>query len=407
MTSIQRLREQTVASCAPLVLAASLACGAGASASVSPVSPSASPGDAGEGAEEANRQAPPRTVRIGGSEVYLSGFNIAWFDFAKDVGRGIDERRLREALSDVVSVGGNTMRWWIHTDGTTTPEWGGADGQRRVVGPGGSFIADLRRALDIAGEYRVFIVPSLWSFDMLRDNDVRHPPVRDNYRLLSEDAVLGSYIENALVPMVRALNGHAALGAWELFNEPENMTEPWFPKDPAFYGGPVPTLERLQRTQAKLAAAIHRTARAEGQIALVTTGSKSMGKYNSDAAGGTNLYRDDRLIAAADGDPLATLDFYEPHYYDNEGDAGAWSVFHHPAAYWEVDKPIVIGEFYSREPLNLLGEVVQPETMCRRLVDQGYAGGWPWQWNEYREPVMTCLDAARPPRAPGPPALAR
>jgi hypothetical protein len=98
-----------------------------------------------------------------------------------------------------------------------------------------------------------------------------------------------------------------------------------------------------------MAATIHRAAMDQGETALVTTGSKSMGKYTSDAAGGTHLYRDDRLVAAADGDPLAVLDFYEPHYYDNEGDRGAWSVFHHPASHWEVDKPIVIGEFHTHE----------------------------------------------------------
>jgi hypothetical protein len=116
-------------------------------------------------------------------------------------------------------------------------------------------------------------------------------------------------------------------------------------------------------------------------------------------AGGTNLYRDDRLIAAADGDALATLDFYEPHYYNNEGDKGAWSPFHHPAAYWQVDKPIVIGEFHTLEPLDVLDQVIDPRDMCQRLVDYGYAGGWPWQWNEHAEPIKVCLKAASIERA--------
>jgi len=333
----------------------------------------------------------PSRIQRAGEELYLSGFNIAWFDFAKDVGQGVDEVRLRQAARDLADAGGNTLRWWIHTDGSTTPEWGDVNGQRRIVGPGGSFIPDLRKALDIVAEYGVYIVPCLWSFDMLRDNEVRHPPVRDNYRLLTQDAVLESYIDRALVPMVRALNGHPALLAWELFNEPENMTESWFKKDKAFYGGEVPTLEQLQRVQAKMAAAIHRVAAEQKQIALVTTGSKSMGKYTSDVAGGTNLYRDDRLQAAAGGDPLARLDFYEPHYYDNEGDQGAWSVFHHRASYWQVDKPIVIGEFHPFGSLNLLGERIDGKQMCQRLVDYGYAGGWPWQWNEHAEDIRACL----------------
>jgi hypothetical protein len=376
--------------CPLLLLAASVpACGASASG-VAPAT-AASPASSSADADEPVGAAPPNRIRHRGKDLYLSGFNIAWFDFAKDIGKGVAEERLRQAASDVSSAGGNTLRWWIHTDGTTTPEWSVVDGQRMVSGPGASFVDDMRRALDIAAEYGVYIVPSLWSFDMLRDNPERRPPVHDNYRLLAEDAVLESYIEHALVPMVQALNGHPALVGWELFNEPENMTEGWFRKDKAFYGGEVPTLARLQRVQAKLAAAIHRVALAQNQVALVTTGSKSMGKYTSDAAGGTNLYRDDRLIAAADGDALATLDFYEPHYYDNEGDKGAWSPFHHPASYWQVDKPIVIGEFHVLEPLDVLGQVIAPRDMCQRLVDNGYAGGWPWQWNEHVEPIKLCL----------------
>jgi hypothetical protein len=127
-----------------------------------------------------------------------------------------------------------------------------------------------------------------------------------------------------------------------------------------------------------------------------------MGKYGSDVAGGTNLYRDDRLVAAADGDPLATLDFYEPHYYDNEGDQGAWSPFHHPAAYWRVDKPIVIGEFHALEVLDVLGQPIEPRQMCQRLLEHGYAGGWPWQWNEHPEQLHACLSAMQPVARPEP-----
>jgi mannan endo-1,4-beta-mannosidase len=395
-----RLRVSSVQRVTSLFLLLSATALSACGASVPSAAPATPASSAGSSEGEPVSAAPLNRIRHAGKDLYLSGFNIAWFEYSKDFGKGINEARLRQAASDVSSAGGNTLRWWVHVDGTTTPEWGLVNGQRMVTGPGAHFIDDLRRALDIAREHGVYIVPCLWSFDMLRDNPERHPPVQDNYRLLSDDAALQAYIDNALTPMVRALNGHPALVAWELFNEPENMTEGWFRKDKAFYGGEVPTLEQLQRVQAKLAAAIHRVAREQNQVALVTTGSKSMGKYTSDVAGGINLYRDDRLIAAADGDPLATLDFYEPHYYDNEGDKGAWSVFHHPAAYWQVDKPIVIGEFHTLEPLDVLDQVVQPKDMCQRLIDFGYAGGWPWQWNEHAESILTCLKASRLPSSP-------
>lgn len=337
----------------------------------------------------------PNFIIHRGEAVYLRGFNIAWLDFAKDFGSGIDEARLREVLSDVRQAGGNSLRWWLHVDGSFTPEWGVVDTQRMVTAPGGSLIADLRRALDVAAEYQVYLVVSLWSFDMLYHNDYRRPPNVDNYRLLSDDRVLASYLNNALIPMVKELNDHPQLFAWELFNEPENMTEAWLPLKEMFYGGPVPSLERLQRVHGLMAAAIHQTAAALGQVALVTTGSKSLGKYNSDVSGGINLYRDDRLIAAAGGNPAATLDFYEPHYYNNEQCQGAWSPFHHEASHWGLDKPIVIGEYYAHENLDLLGDPVAGEQLCLRLKENGYAGAWSWQWNEYRDAVMKCAKYLR------------
>lgn len=337
-------------------------------------------------------------ILYNGSPVYLSGFNIAWFDFARDVGAGISEPALRVALQDVATAGGNTLRWWMHIDGSLTPEWGDINGERMVVGPGKTFLEDLKLALDIATEYKVYIVPSLWSFDMLKKNDYRNPPSADNFRLLTDPQVLQSYIDNALIPMVKALNSHPQLVAWELFNEPENMTESWLPEQSDFYGGAVPTLEQLQRVQATMAAAIHRTAIDQGEVALVTTGSKSMGKYNSDVAGGFNWYRDDRMITAAGGDPLATLDFYQPHYYNNEGKQGRWSPFHHPASYWAVNKPIVVGEFHV-EDLNVLDEPIAAFDLCKVLHEHGYAGGWGWQWNEHSEQLIACLKRLHQPSA--------
>lgn len=339
-------------------------------------------------------QSPQGHILYEGKRVYLSGFNIAWFDFARDFGEGIDERALRKALQQVKDSGGNSLRWWVHTDGSQTPSWHKVDGEPLVASPGGSLIADFKKALDIAEEYGVYIVPSIWSFDMLKKNDYRKPPTADNYRLLTDDNVLDSYIQNALIPMVKALNDHPQLIAWELFNEPENMTESWFPQQGDFYGGPVPSLERLQVVQARMTVAIHQAALDLGQTALVTTGSKSMGKYNSDIAGGINLYRDDRMIAAAGGNPLATLDFYAPHYYNNEGKQGAWSPFHHNVKHWKVNKAVVIGEFHANEELDVLDDSVQAEDLCKRLITNGYAGGWSWQWNEHAEHLIHCQERA-------------
>jgi hypothetical protein len=41
--------------------------------------------------------------------------------------------------------------------------------------------------------------------------------------------------------------------------------------------------------------------------------------------------------------------------------------------------------------LDVLGEPVTQRQMCQRLVELGYAGGWPWQWNEYPVQIKACL----------------
>lgn len=335
----------------------------------------------------------PSLISRQGQDFYLSGVNLAWLDFAADFGSGLHEDLLHQMLDDVQAAGGNSVRWWVHADGSRTPEWGLVDGQRLVTAPGGNMIEDLRRALDIASQYNIFIVPTLWSFDMLRNNEFRQPPTLDNYRLLVDEGVLQSYIDNALLPMVEALNDHPQLFAWDLFNEAEVMTESWFHEEEAVDETRIPSRADIVRTQAVLAAAIHRAAEQNGQQALVTTGSKSMAKYNSDVAGGSNWYRDDRMIAAAGGDRLAVLDFYKPHYYDNEGRGGDWSVFHHAATHWGVDKPTLIGKFYADQILDLLDDPVAGSQMCQRLADNGYAGAWPWQWRqgELRASALECV----------------
>lgn len=78
---------------------------------------------------------PQGHVVIKGKPVYLSGFNVAWFDFARDFGKGVDEKALRKALQQVKDSGGNSLRWWMHTDGSQTPEWHTVNGVRLVAGP--------------------------------------------------------------------------------------------------------------------------------------------------------------------------------------------------------------------------------------------------------------------------------
>jgi hypothetical protein len=313
--------------------------------------------------------------------------------------------------------GGNALRWWLHTAGTVTPQFNDSG---LVVGPGAGTVADLRKVLDLAWEREIGIILCLWSFDMLRSSN--QPTVLNrNTLLLTDTNYTRSYINNCLIPMVDSLKGHPAIIAWEIFNEPEGMSLPY----PTEFGWPdmqhVP-MATIQRFVNLSAGAIHR----RDPSALVTNGAWSFKaltdvpaaslskagemilplsqaerlqgakmlkeKYRSSlsieeiidhlekVAGLTNYnyYSDSRLMAAG-GDPAGILDFYSVHYYETiqPDNPSAISPFHHPAAYWGLNKPIVVGEFAVQ---NTVG--VPKESLFVTLFQTGYAGAQAWSWTD-------------------------
>ncbi|PAP76005.1 discoidin domain-containing protein [Rubrivirga marina] len=318
------------------------------------------------------------TVRFNDQDLWLSGGNVAWVDFARDIGPGTtDLARFEEAFSDLHASGGNTMRLWLHTTGDATPAYSATE-VGAITGPGAGAIEDLEAILDLAWEHEVGLVLCLWSFDMLQNG--RSPAKLAQNRALLESAELTqTYIDNALTPMVEALADHPAIIAWEIFNEPEGMTGQfgWTPERV--------NMTHVQRFVNQTAGAIHRAA----PEALVTNGSWSF-RASSDVVPGPNNknYYSDAELVAAGGDELGTLDFYSVHYYEWGGTQ--LSPFHHDADHWGLDKPIVMAEFFLGGGHSGSGDGdedaifgVPYEDAYTTLYDRGYAGGLGWQWFNY------------------------
>jgi hypothetical protein len=309
-------------------------------------------------------------IPISGEDTFASGGNIAWINFARDIGPG--ETRLdlfEEMFREMNENGGNMMRIWLHTNGTSTPEFSGMD----VVGPGVGAIEDLRDILDLAYFYDLSLLLCLWSFDMLQTGQLTDQQRDRNLGLLNDESQLQTYIDNSLIPMVDSLKSHPAIAAWEIFNEPEGMSS-------QFGWTPVKVnMSSIQRFVNRTAGAIKRTA----PEALVTNGSWNI-RANSDIGSWTNYYRDDRLIEAG-GDEDGILDFYGIHYYKHF--PTSQSPFHNDASHWELDKPIVVGEFYMSDPREdsdpdgIYG--VHWSDLYEELYDRGYAGALGWQWFDW------------------------
>ena len=317
---------------------------------------------------------PKDRIEVAGQRIFMSGGNVAWVNYARDIGPVPTNLAQFESIFQEVSLyGGNTMRLWLHTNGTSTPEWDGAF----VVGPGQNAINDLINILDLAQQYNINLNLCLWSFDMLQgvgsQTGLTQDQINRNTALLTESDKLQAYINNALIPMVDAVKGHPALGAWEIFNEPEGMTSyGWTPNQVA--------MSDIQWFVNRTAAAIRRT----DPGTPVTNGSWNI-RVMTDIGSFHNYYRDDRLISAG-GDPDGILDFYSVHYYAQHFGEDQ-SPFHNDASHWELDKPIVVAEFW---PTDQRG--VAAEDLYTTLYDRGYAGALAWSWSDNSEPWQPALD---------------
>jgi hypothetical protein len=307
-------------------------------------------------------------IRNGELSKFMSGINIAWNSFANDL-TNFDAKTFTTFFNNVENSGGNAVRWWLHTNGVASPTFG-SDG--KVTGLRSGEIKNMKAALDMAAERGIMVSMCLWSFDMLQDqgNDRAR-----NKRLLEDASITQSYIDNALIPILKEIGDHPAVMSWEVFNEPEGMTSEFG------WSTDRTEMKYVQQFVNLVAGAIHR----QTPTALVSNGSWSF-IASTDVSSFIDYYRDDRLIAVG-GDTDGTLDFVQVHYYDHFSEGA--SPFAHAASYWGIDKPIVIGEF----PANGVKGYNAVETF-EQLYKLGYAGAMTWSWSDTQFGGLTATSPA-------------
>lgn len=350
-----------------------------------------------------------------GGRWFLVGANVPWLnggygaDFATVEEwnqHTYDPNATRAMLRALRQQGANTVRWWLFADGRGAPEFNANSGGA-VTGLDANFLPSLANAIQIAAEEDMYLVFNLWSFDMLMaDSTVsgRGEHAGGHRDLIVESAKRSSFINNALLPMLRypvgasgyTIGTHPHVLAWDIFNEPEfGINElPHFA--PASDISQPVTLAQMQRFIAEISGAIHRNSNQ-----LTTVGSASM-KWNSTGALGAagNFWSDAALTAY---DPQGYLDFYQIHYYGwMNGDERYWSYSPLFIDWYEgqFDKPVVVGE----APANAGGTNRTPPQLLAGLRANCYAGAWVWpyfnindntgQWSDAATAVKALTDVA-------------
>ncbi len=310
-------------------------------------------------------QAMPFSDRItlpSGEKIFVSGHNLAWISFANDVGdTPLNATRFEAAIKAVADSGGNTMRVWLSTNGANDPKFG-ADGY--VSGLGSNTIANVQQMLAIARKHKMLLMPVLLTHNFMQNQG---QSLANTRKMLTTDSGMSAYIKNALVPLVTAIGNDPNLICWEIANEAEGMVS-----------GVGWTDEKIAKVDVQKF-----TNRMTGAIKRAVPGVLvSTGIVQASYLG---WYTDDQLKTIG-GDADGTLDFYMVHYYGWNGVSN--SPFRKGAAAWNMDKPILVGEFASSSwgPTTLSSSKMQDaenvDTLLENLFKNGYAGGLFWQYQK-------------------------
>lgn len=299
-----------------------------------------------------------------GEKIWLSGYNLAWIQFAGDVGDApLNATAFRAAMKAVSDSGGNVMRVWLSTNGSKDPVFG-SDGL--VSGLGSKTIANVQQMLAIAKENKMLLMPVLLTHNFLQNQSGVN--LANNKKMLTTDEGLKAYIDKAVVPLVSAIGKDPNLVCWEIANEPEGMVEN------VGWTNEKISKEAVQKFTNRMAGAIHRAV--PGVLVSTGTVQASYLGWYTDAA-----------LKASGADADGVLDFYMVHYYGWNGTSN--SPFRKGAAAWGVDKPLVVGEFASSswshvDPKTPSSSPMQDaenvDTLLSNLYKSGYAGGLFWQY---------------------------
>jgi hypothetical protein len=331
-------------------------------------------GGGGGGAGESCETAPPDAcpmpsgIQIGCNKRFALGINYAWRNFGADFGglatwsiSGVAAAPTDYAsdLAAMKSNGAAVIRWWVFPDLRGDGVQFDAGGDPTGLSP--AALADMAKALELAAQAGVYLVPTIFSFDAFRpEHVVENVTVRGMTALVTTPERRNKLIGNVVRPLAQAAaaSPHASrLLGWDVINEPEWAIEATGQNAQDF----TPNEELDLVSLADMKALINESAAALKQEtpAAFTSVGWAAAKW---------------AWAFAD----VPLDVNQPHIYGWVNQY--WPYTSTPAQLGYPERPTIMGEFFLQAmPFSDSNANDTFAAILESWWSNGYAGAWPWQ----------------------------
>ena len=252
-----------------------------------------------------------------GKEIWFSGCNTPWFRW-NDFDGNMDEAVWDKTFSDLAADHINCTRIWVNCNGDSIVN---VDYDGEIDHVNDAHWSDLDKLFAIAEKYKVYVMPTLLSFDHFKHSDWQ--------ALLRSKEFCDQYAEMYVEEFCRRYGDCEYIMGVDIMNEPD-----WVFENEEC--GQI-SWDNISYLLGKCADTIHNNSRL-----LVTVGT-AMIKYNSDQMDGNKV--SDEYLQKLTGLDGAYLDFYSLHYYSWMRPMWGFPCGMTPEEYLlEADRPCMIGE---------------------------------------------------------------
>jgi hypothetical protein len=314
---------------------------------------------------------------------FVYGTNFAWLHFGGDFGgiaawgkSGVssDSASYAAAMKEMKQGGVNVIRWWMFPRFWT--EAISFDSDDAPSGIGGTLVADLLKALELAEQLDLRIMLTLFSFDNFAPTQtVVGIYTRGLQPMIVDAGRRQKLLQNLIAPVAKAVESspfRKRMIAWDLCNEPE-----WAITGANLHGGagfiPQSGLQAVTHAQMEtFFKELAVTLRASSS-ALITVGGAAIKWGNAWTQVG--------------------VDFHQLHYFD-------WVYEWYPyklvtlASVGLTGKPVLMGEL-PQQGLSAIPSkglpAVSASQLAADLLAGGYAGLLSWAYNDSSFPWSAAL----------------